>query len=44
MDGYETAVALRRIPGLEQVRIAALTGWNDQATLARVIGPASTTT
>ena len=38
MDGYETAVALRRIPGLAQVRIAALTGWNDRATLARVVG------
>jgi CheY-like chemotaxis protein len=37
MDGYETAVALRRIGGLERVVIAALSGWNDQATLARVI-------
>lgn len=38
MDGYETAVALRKIAGLERVRIAALSGWNDQATMARVIG------
>jgi CheY-like chemotaxis protein len=37
MDGYETAVELRRIAGLERVRIAALSGWNDQATMARVI-------
>jgi CheY-like chemotaxis protein len=36
MDGYETAVALRSIAGLERVRIAALSGWSDQATLARV--------
>lgn len=35
MDGFETAAALRRIPGLEQVWIIALSGWNDQATLAR---------
>jgi CheY-like chemotaxis protein len=38
MDGYDTAVALRKIAGLERVRIAALSGWNDQATMARVIG------
>lgn len=38
MDGYETAVALRLIDGLEGVRITALTGWNDQATMARVAG------
>jgi CheY-like chemotaxis protein len=35
MDGYETAVALRRLPGLESVWIVALSGWSDQATLAR---------
>jgi CheY-like chemotaxis protein len=35
MDGYETAAALRRLPGLEKVWIVALSGWNDQATLAR---------
>jgi len=35
MDGYETAVALRRLPGLEKVWIVALSGWSDQATLAR---------
>ncbi|MGO4478919.1 response regulator [Massilia sp. 2TAF26] len=37
MDGYETAVGLRRITGLERIVVAALSGWNDQATLARVI-------
>jgi CheY-like chemotaxis protein len=36
MDGYDTAIALRRIAGLEKVRIVALTGWNDKTTLARV--------
>lgn len=35
MDGFETAVALRRIAGLEDVWIVALSGWSDQATLAR---------
>jgi CheY-like chemotaxis protein len=35
MDGYETAVALRRLPGMETVWIVALSGWGDQATLAR---------
>jgi CheY-like chemotaxis protein len=35
MDGYETAVALRRLAGLEAIWIVALSGWNDQATLAR---------
>jgi len=35
MDGYETACALRRIPGLEQTWIVALSGWGDQATLTR---------
>jgi len=35
MDGYETAVALRRLAGLETVWIVALSGWSDQATLAR---------
>ena len=35
MDGYETAVALRRLPGLEKVWIVALSGWSDQATLVR---------
>lgn len=38
MDGYETAVALRKIAGLERVRIVALSGWNDQATMTRVTG------
>jgi CheY-like chemotaxis protein len=35
MDGYETALALRRIAGLDAVTIVALSGWNDQSTLAR---------
>lgn len=35
MDGYETAVALRGLPGLADVWIVALSGWSDQATLAR---------
>jgi CheY-like chemotaxis protein len=35
MNGYETAVALRRIGGLARVTIVALSGWNDEATLAR---------
>ena len=35
MNGYETAIALRRIAGLAPVTIVALSGWNDQATLAR---------
>lgn len=37
MSGFEVAVALREIPGLSHVYIAALTGWNDQATRARVV-------
>ena len=36
MDGYDTAIALRAIPGLEQVPFVALSGWNDRMTLARV--------
>ncbi|MGJ7915664.1 response regulator [Massilia sp. LXY-6] len=36
MDGYDTAIALRRIAGLERVTVVALSGWNDQETLARV--------
>ncbi|CAN5122846.1 hypothetical protein BH11PSE11_BH11PSE11_24190 [soil metagenome] len=34
MNGYETAIALRKIPGLEHVILVALTGWgseNDRA-------------
>jgi CheY-like chemotaxis protein len=30
MDGYEVARRLRRQPGLEHVRLAALTGWGQQ--------------
>lgn len=37
MSGYEVAGALRRIPSLESVFIAALTGWNDPATRLQVI-------
>jgi len=36
MDGYDTAIALRGIAGLERVPVVALSGWSDQATLARV--------
>jgi CheY-like chemotaxis protein len=35
MDGYATAVALRRLPGMEALWIVALSGWGDQTTLAR---------
>jgi CheY-like chemotaxis protein len=37
MDGYEVAVALRSLPGLERIYISALTGYNDKLTQARVI-------
>ena len=37
MSGFDVAVALRRIPGLAHVFIAALTGWNDMATRERVV-------
>lgn len=30
MDGFEVAVALRKIAGLEKVGIFALSGWNDR--------------
>lgn len=36
MSGYEVAVALRKVPGLADVYISALTGWNDQTTRAKV--------
>ncbi len=32
MNGFEVAVAMRRIAGLETVRIVALTAWRDEAT------------
>ena len=32
MNGFEVAVAMRRIAGLETVRIVALTAWRDDAT------------
>ena len=35
MGGYEVASKLRRLPGLEDVYIAALTGWGDAATRAK---------
>ena len=37
MSGYEVAVLLRTLPGLADVYISALTGYNDQQTRARVI-------
>lgn len=37
MDGYEVAVALRKLPALQHVYIAAVTGWNDASTQAQVI-------
>jgi CheY-like chemotaxis protein len=36
MDGYEVAVALRKIPELSHVYISALTGYNDQETRSRL--------
>jgi CheY-like chemotaxis protein len=38
MNGYEVAVALRKMPLFEDVFLLALTGWNDQDTRAAVIG------
>lgn len=35
MNGFEVAVAMRQISGLETVRIVALTAWRDEATRAR---------
>lgn len=37
MSGYEVAPRLRRIHGLEQVYIVALTGWNDARTRQQVV-------
>lgn len=37
MDGYQVAVALRQLPSLQHVYIAAVTGWNDASTRAQVI-------
>ncbi len=37
MDGYETAVALRKLVGGEDLLIVALTAWNDAKARARVI-------
>jgi CheY-like chemotaxis protein len=37
MSGYEVAVALRQLPALAHVYIAAVTGWNDASTCAQVI-------
>ena len=36
MDGYQVAAALRQIPHLSHVFIAALTGWNDKMTRDQV--------
>ena len=37
MSGYDVAIALRKVPGLACAYIAALTGWNDAQTRARVV-------
>ena len=37
MSGYDVAVALRLLPELAHVYIAAVTGWNDASTRAQVI-------
>ncbi|MFC5459270.1 response regulator [Massilia niabensis] len=37
VSGYEVAVALRKIPRLARVYIAALTGWNDPKTREQVV-------
>jgi CheY-like chemotaxis protein len=31
MDGYELAGRLRRVPGLEQLRLVAVTGYGDES-------------
>lgn len=37
MSGYDVALALRQLPALAHVYIAAVTGWNDASTRAQVI-------
>ncbi|MGG7605626.1 response regulator [Massilia sp. BKSP1R2A-1] len=37
MSGFEVVRALRALPGLSNVLIAALTGWNDQVTRMAVV-------
>ena len=37
MSGFEVARALRALPGLSKVVIAALTGWNDRETRVAVV-------
>lgn len=37
MDGYQVAAALRQMPNLSHVFIAALTGWNDRETREKVV-------
>lgn len=37
MSGYEVAVALRQLPLMQHVFIAAVTGWNDARTRAQVM-------
>lgn len=36
MDGFQVARALRSLPNAEQIRIVALTAWNDAATAERL--------
>lgn len=35
MNGFDTAVAMRKISGMETAHIVALTAWRDEATRAR---------
>lgn len=37
MNGYDLAMAMRKLDGLESIFLIALTGWNDSATRARAI-------
>lgn len=37
MSGFDVCVALRQLPRLKDVYIAAVTGWNDAGTRAQVI-------
>jgi CheY-like chemotaxis protein len=36
MSGYDVAIELRQLPGLADVYIVALTGWNDARTKSRI--------
>jgi CheY-like chemotaxis protein len=44
MDGYEVARRLRQQPGLESVRLAALTGWGQQEDRRRSAEPSHRST